>query len=80
ELESGQFLIQQQLPPAQAQLLVAQPRAYWHAPMCMVVWRGHPQAAELVRRFNRELAAMKRSGELARLLADSRRRVFLTQP
>ncbi len=80
ELESGQFLIQQQLSPAQARQLVAQPRAYWHAPMCMVVWRGHPQAAELVRRFNRELAAMKRSGELARLLAASRRRVFSQQP
>jgi polar amino acid transport system substrate-binding protein len=76
ELETGRYLLRQHLSPAQARLLAAPPRAYWYAPMSMVIWRGHRHAGELMRRFNRELAAMKRSGELARLVADSQRRVF----
>ena len=80
ELETGRYLLQQHLSPAQARLLEAPQRAYWYAPMSMVIWRGHRHAGELMLRFNRELAAMKRSGELARLVADSQRRVFRPRP
>lgn len=79
ERESGLYLLRQHL-PAQAAQLQPQDKAYWQAPMGIVVWRHHPQAAVLIARFNRELAAMRRSGELARLLVDARQRVAAQQP
>ena len=75
ERESGSYLLRQHL-PAQAAQLQAQDKAYWQAPMGIVIWRHHPQAAELLGRFNRQLAAMKRSGELKRLLLAARQRVL----
>lgn len=78
ERESGLYLLRQHL-PAQAAQLQPQDKPYWQAPIGIVVWRHHPQAAVLIARFNRELAAMRRSGELARLLADARQRVVVQQ-
>lgn len=79
EQESGVYLLRQHL-PAQAAQLQPQDKAYWQAPMCVVLWRQHPQAAELLDRFNRQLAAMKRSGELNRLLLAARQRVLQPLP
>lgn len=75
ERESGLYLLRQHL-PAQAAQLQPQDKAYWQAPMGIVIWRHHPQATGVITRFNRELAAMRRSGELARRLADARQRVM----
>ncbi|WP_206208650.1 substrate-binding periplasmic protein [Vogesella mureinivorans] len=76
EGEAGQLTTRLQLPPAMAARIVPQAREYWSTPLCVVIWRGHPQAGELVRRFNRELKKMKDSGELALLITQTRHAIF----
>jgi len=77
EGEAGQLTTRLNLPPSQAARIVPQAREYWSTPLCVVVWRQHPQAGELIRRFNRELKKMKDSGELARLITQTRRAIFV---
>ncbi|MOA20001.1 Bacterial extracellular solute-binding protein, family 3 [compost metagenome] len=76
EWEAGQLLARSTLRQQQARQLVPQAREYWTTPLCVVVSRKHPQAAELIARFNRELRKMRDSGELARLVAQTRQQVY----
>ena len=76
EGEAGQLATRLQLPPSMAARIVPQPREYWSTPLCVVIWRGHPQAAELQRRFNRELRKMKDTGELELLITQTRHAIF----
>lgn len=76
EWEAGQLLVHSTLRVHQARQLVPQAREYWTTPLCVAVSRKHPQAAELIARFNRELRKMRDSGELARLVAQTRQQVY----
>lgn len=76
EWEAGQLLVRSTLRLHQARQLVPQAREYWTTPLCVAVSRKHPQAAELIARFNRELRKMRDSGELARLIAQTRQQVY----
>ncbi len=76
EWEAGQLLVRNLLRPHQARQLVPQEREYWTTPLCVAVSRKHPQAAELIARFNRELRKMRTSGELARLIVQTRQQVY----
>lgn len=75
--EVGQMLRYRTLPPAQRDRVQSQGRPFWLAPMHVVIWRGHPQAAELVRRFNLGLRQLRASGAFDRLVEASRRQMRL---
>jgi len=76
EGEAGQLTTRLHLPPSMAARIVPQPREYWSTPLCVVIWRKHPQGAELIRRFNRELKKMKDTGELELLITQTRHAIF----
>ncbi len=76
EGEAGQLTTRLHLPPSMAARIVPQPREYWSTPLCVVIWRKHPQGAELIRRFNRELKKMKDTGELELLINQTRHAIF----
>lgn len=71
EEEVGLFLLSRYFSrPETAKLLHSQP--FWLAPLHVVIWKKHPHGAELIDRFNRGLLAIQRSGELARLVQETR--------
>jgi polar amino acid transport system substrate-binding protein len=76
EGEAGQLTTRLHLPPSMAARIVPQAREYWSTPLCVVVWRKHPHAAELIRRFNRELKKMKDTGELELMITQTRHAIF----
>jgi len=76
EGEAGQLTTRLHLPPSMAARIVPQPREYWSTPLCVVIWRKHPQGVELIRRFNRELKKMKDTGELELLINQTRHAIF----
>lgn len=76
EGEAGMLLTRLSLPPSQAANIVPESREYWSTPLCMVVWIKHPQAQELIARFNRELRKMKESGELDLLVTQTRHAIY----
>lgn len=76
EGEAGQLTNRINLPPSQAARIVPMARAYWSTPLCIVIWRRHPQGAELISRFNRELKKMKDTGELELLITQTRHAIF----
>jgi polar amino acid transport system substrate-binding protein len=73
--EVGALELAQHFSPEQRQKLQAQGTAFWTADMRVVVWRGRPDAAELIRRFNRGLKQLRASGEFARLVEQTRREI-----
>lgn len=75
DAEVGAMVMAQHLSPAQRAQLQAQGRAFWTAEMRVVIWRGHPQGAELIRRFNRGMDSLRRSGTLARLVEQTRKQI-----
>ncbi|WP_207389863.1 ABC transporter substrate-binding protein [Aquitalea sp. USM4] len=71
EEEVGLFLLGRHFSRAEtAKLQHSQP--FWLAPLHVVIWKKHPHGAELIDRFNRGLLAIQRSGELARLVQETR--------
>ncbi len=76
ETESGMLTTRLNLPPSLASRIIPQTREYWSTPLCIAIWKGHPKAEELVRRFNRELHKMKETGELELLVTQTRHAVF----
>lgn len=80
EEEVGQFLLGRHFSRAEtAKLQHSQP--FWLAPLHVVIWKKHPHGAELIDRFNRGLLALQRSGELARLVQETRKACLRsTQP
>lgn len=71
EEDVGQFLLARNFSPLQAGQLVSSP-AFWSAPLHVVIWRRHPQGAELIARFNRGLQALQSSGEFDRMVRETR--------
>ncbi|TDR82903.1 substrate-binding periplasmic protein [Paludibacterium purpuratum] len=74
--EVGSMLLVQSLPLAQRTQIEAQETPFWSAPMHVVIWKGHPQAAELVRRFNLGLRQLRRSGEFDRVVETTREQIY----
>ncbi len=70
--EAGRFLLLN-LPRADRDRIVFQRDAIWEVPLHVVIWRGHPHAAELVARFNRGYQALANSGRLKQLIEDTRK-------
>ena len=72
EEEVGLFLLSRHFSRAEvAKLQHSQP--FWLAPLHVVIWKKHPHGAELVERFNRGLLALQRSGDLTRLVQETRK-------
>lgn len=79
DMEAGMLTLRAALPPARAEHIVPQTKAFFTAPLCVVIWRKHPQAAELIQRFNRELRRMRQSGQLQKLLEQTRQEIYIEQ-
>jgi polar amino acid transport system substrate-binding protein len=77
DAEVGQMLVYHSLAPTEQAQLQAGSTAFWIAPMHVVIWRGQPQAEELVRRFNLGLQQLRASGEFDRLVEMTRKQIRL---
>jgi len=73
--EVGALELAQHFSPEQRQQIQAQNTAFWSADMRVVIWRGRPDAGELIRRFNRGLKQLRASGEFTRLVEQTRREI-----
>ncbi|BEV71764.1 hypothetical protein THUN1379_12460 [Paludibacterium sp. THUN1379] len=74
--EVGALMLMQHFPRAQRVQVEAQDKPFWIAKVHVVIWRHHPQAAELVRRFNRGLSQLRASGEFNRLIENTRNQIY----
>lgn len=72
DAEVGRMLLSRNFSAADQRRLVPQSTPFWTAGMHVVIWRGHPRAAELVERFNRGLKRLRASGEFGRLVDPER--------
>ncbi|MBV8047123.1 MAG: transporter substrate-binding domain-containing protein [Paludibacterium sp.] len=76
DAEVGAMLLMQAFSAGQRQQIEMQGTPFWSAPMHVVIWKGQPQAAELVRRFNLGLQQLRRTGEFNRLVSDTREQIY----
>lgn len=74
--EVGNMLLIQHFHPEQRSQIYGQSRAYWIAEMRVAIWRKHPQAAELVRRFNLGLKLLHSSGDYDRIVDQTRKEIY----
>ncbi|WP_028456654.1 substrate-binding periplasmic protein [Chitinilyticum litopenaei] len=72
DAEVGPYLMATQLKAEEAAQLSCPAKAYWTAPLHVVISRKRADGPELVSKFNAGLAALKQSGEFERLLELSR--------
>lgn len=72
EEEAGQLLLARLFQPSQQRQIVVNSHTIWEVPVHLLIYRGHPQAADLISRFNRGLAKLKQSGQYDRLIRDTR--------
>ncbi len=79
EEDVGQFLLARNFSAAQASEL-SSGQSFWSAPLHVVIWRRHPQGAELIARFNRGLQALQSSGEFERMVRETRLACQRSQP
>lgn len=72
EKEAGQYLLASLFQPGQQRQIAVNSHTIWEVPVHLLIYRGHPQAADLISRFNRGLAKLKQSGQYERLILDTR--------
>jgi polar amino acid transport system substrate-binding protein len=70
--ESGRFLLSRNFSPEEQSKIIAQTQAIAEAPVYVVMRRDLPRAAELLDRFDRGYQHLVESGELAKLVRESR--------
>lgn len=75
DAEVGQYLLQQNFPADKRMQITWQKKAFWIAPMHVVIWNKHPRAAELILRFNQGLKKLKDSGDFQKLTDETRKRI-----
>lgn len=75
DAEVGPYLMATNLTPAEVAQLSCQDKAYWTAPLHVVISRQRSDGAELVRQFNAGLAGLKQSGEFNALLDEARKKI-----
>ncbi len=73
EEEAGRMLIQTQLTPAEQARLSVQPTPIATIPTYLVIRRTLPHARELLQRFEQGYRQLQDSGQLARLLGETRK-------
>ncbi|UXY14036.1 transporter substrate-binding domain-containing protein [Chitiniphilus purpureus] len=73
DAEVGAYLMQRYLDPVQRERLVCPNKAYWTAPLHVVISRRHPDGPTIIADFNRTLDGMQRSGEFAQLIDTTRK-------
>ncbi len=78
EEEAGRMLIQTQLTPAEQAMLTVQPTPIATIPTYLVIRRTLPHAHELLRRFEQGYRQLQDSGQLARLLGETRKALLGT--
>lgn len=76
ELEAGKYLIEASLTPAQQLSLEAQENVFSAVPTYLVLRRDLPHAQELIERFDRGYRQLADSGQLARLMDDTRKSLY----
>jgi polar amino acid transport system substrate-binding protein len=70
--ESGRFLLRRNFSPAEQAKISLQTQAISEVPVYVVMRRDLPHAAELLDRFDRGFQQLEESGELAKLIRESR--------
>lgn len=78
EKEAGQYLLASLFQPGQQRQIVVNNHTIWEVPVHLLIYRGHPQAADLISRFNRGLAKLKESGQYERLISDTHAAILKT--
>ncbi len=68
EATVGRYLVMRHFPVSEQTHLQAQSRSFWSAPLCVAIRSNYPGGRRLLQRFDKEIAGMKASGELNRLL------------
>jgi len=79
DAEVGPYLMRRTLSPHDQTALTCQDKAYWSAPLHVVISKKHADGPKIVADFDHALAQMQHSGELARLIDDTRQHI-LDQP
>ncbi|MBE9608587.1 substrate-binding periplasmic protein [Chitinilyticum piscinae] len=75
DAEVGPYLMATNLAPEETTQLSCQDKAYWTAPLHVVISRQRQDGGQLVQQFNTGLAKLKQSGEFARMLDETRRQI-----
>lgn len=76
--EVGALMLMQHFPRAERVQVEAQDKPFWIAKVHVVIWRHHPQAEELVRRFNLGLKQLHASGKFNELVEETRNEIYLS--
>ncbi|KAF0811663.1 hypothetical protein IGB42_03821 [Andreprevotia sp. IGB-42] len=76
DAEVGPYLMRRTLSIAEQAQLSCPDRAYWSAPLHVVISRKRADAPAIVAAFDKALGDMQRSGELTRLIDTTRRQVL----
>ncbi|WP_187359879.1 substrate-binding periplasmic protein [Chitinolyticbacter meiyuanensis] len=80
DAEVGPYLMSRHLTAAQRARLTCPDKAYWSAPMHVVISRKRADGAAIVAAFDKALSQMQLSGELERLIAATRQRILAQPP
>jgi polar amino acid transport system substrate-binding protein len=75
DVEVGQYLLQQNFPADKRAQITWQKKAFWIAPMHVVIWNKHPRGKELVNRFNSGLKKLKANGDFQRIIDETRNKI-----
>lgn len=75
EQEAGQMLAAQALPKADRGKITFQTNALWDVPTYVVIRKTHPQAQELLDRFDMGFNALAASGQLKTLMDETRKAI-----
>ncbi len=78
--EEGRFMLRTNFGPEEQARITSQTMSLRVVPLYLVVRRSHPQARELVEKFDRGYKQLADSGQLSKLIEDSRKAVFTPHP
>jgi len=76
EVEAAQFLLVSNFSPEQQAKIAIQPQEFAAVPVYFVLRKSLPQAEEIMERFNIGFQQLKKTGELDRLVKDTREEIF----
>ncbi|MFC7420375.1 substrate-binding periplasmic protein [Iodobacter arcticus] len=75
DIEVGQYLLQQNFSAEKREQVTWQKKAFWIAPMHVVIWNKHPRGKELIARFNSGLKKLKSSGDFQKITDETRNKI-----
>ncbi|WP_223305989.1 ABC transporter substrate-binding protein [Massilia sp. NR 4-1] len=78
--EEGRFMLKTNFSPEEQARITSQTTILRVVPLYLVIRRSHPHAQELVEKFDRGYKQLADSGQLAKLIEESRKAVLNTHP